>query len=96
MEFKTLTELFNYIWETRPHVSELSGDPLVYPGHPKWHHQMMHVLGKQAFPKFKYKPFNIILGTIDEHDKQTSRILPKNKRDKFNVLRETLIQEYYK
>jgi serine/threonine protein kinase len=70
MTFKNQGELFDYIWESRPHISELSGKPLLPKGHFKWHWQFLHILPKGSYPHFKLNPENILLGLPDEHDKQ--------------------------
>lgn len=70
MNFKNQSELFSYIWETREHVSELSGKPLLPKGHFQWHWQLMHLLPKGSYPKYKLNPDNIILGTVEEHQYQ--------------------------
>lgn len=68
--FKNQSELFAHIWKTREHVSELSGKPLLNNGHPQWHWQFLHLLGKGAYPAFKLREDNIILALPDEHEKQ--------------------------
>jgi len=88
IEFKSQREMFEWIWERRPPFSELSGDPLFYPGHPKWHWQFLHVLPKGSYPKFKLNPGNILLGTPEEHDRQ----------EEFDIFRRKkmeLTREYY-
>lgn len=87
-KFKNQKELFEFIWENRPHVSEISGSPLLYPNHPKWHFQFLHVLSKGAYPSYKLNPDNILLGTPDEHDNQ-------EQYDVFNEKKEELKQAYY-
>lgn len=57
--------IFEAIWLTRPHYSEISGIPL--PQFDVW--SFAHILSKGAFPKFKYSPDNIMLMTRDEHIK---------------------------
>ena len=55
-------ELFKELWNEMPHVSELSGKPLMFDVQ-----CFHHILTKQAYPKFLlFKP-NIILLTRDEH-----------------------------
>ena len=63
-------DMFNEIWDERPHKSELTGDPLLPKGHSKWHFQFLHVLGKGSFPQYELDKNNILLGTPDEHDHQ--------------------------
>ena len=58
MEFKNQKELFEYIWETREHISELSGKPLYHRNHDLWHWQFLHVL-----PKGHYKAYKLIFLT---------------------------------
>jgi len=70
MEFKNQKEMFNYIWETREHKSELSGLPLLPKGHFQWHWQFLHVLPKGTYPKWKLNPDNVLLGTVAEHANQ--------------------------
>lgn len=87
--FKTQSEMFNYIWETRPHFSELTGKPLLEPNYMLWHHQFMHILPKGAYPKWKFNPENIMLGLPEEHQKQET--FPK-----FIEKRDALKRQYYK
>ena len=81
MEFKNQKELFEYIWKTRPHVSEISGDPLYPKGHSLWHWQFLHVLSKQAYPSFKLNPDNIMLATYGEHLKQEEFEVFRNRKE---------------
>ena len=89
MTFKNQSELFNYLWETRPHFSELSGKPLLPKGHFMWHWQMLHILPKGSYPKWKLEPKNIILALPDEHERQ-------NEFAEFNKRFEENRREYYK
>jgi hypothetical protein len=86
-DFKNLTELFNYVWETREHVSELSGEPLLPKGHSKHHWQYLHLLGKN-YTHYKLNPNNIILALPEEHERQET--FPK-----FIERRDELKREYY-
>ena len=88
MKFKNQTELFDYIWETREHKSELSGQPLLPKGHLKWHWQFLHVLPKGSYPSEKLNPNNVLLGTVYEHDHQEQFVVFKN-------LRKKLTREYH-
>jgi hypothetical protein len=85
--FKNLTELFDYVWETREHISELSGKPLFPKGHSKWHWQMAHLLGK-SYSHYKFNPDNIILALPEEHERQET--FPK-----FIERRDELKRQYY-
>lgn len=89
MVFKNQTELFNFIWETREHVSELTGKPLLNRNHPQWHWQFIHILGKGAYPSFKLREDNILLGLPDEHTNQ-------EQYDIFNEKHTELKRKYYK
>jgi hypothetical protein len=80
--------LFEHIWETREHVSELTGKPLLPKGNFKWHWQFCHILPKGSYNYYKLNPENIILARPEEHEKQESF-------DKFNTLKENLIWKYY-
>ncbi len=87
-KFKNQIELFEWIWENRPHVSEISGKPLLPKGNMFWHHQFLHVLSKGAYPSMKLDPNNIMLATKEEHEKQ-------EQFDLFRQRKEELKQKYY-
>lgn len=75
--FNSQTELFNWIEENRPPISEVSGKPIVNleSGY-KRHWCFAHILGKGAYPKFKLYYKNILLVTPEEHtyfDDNTAR-----------------------
>ena len=61
--------LFQAIWATRPHVSEISGERL--PQFDIWN--FAHILSKGSHPKFALKPENICLMTRAEHDLYDNR-----------------------
>ena len=88
-DFKNQKEMFNYIWETRDHVSELTGKPLLPKGHFKWHWQFIHVLPKGSYPAYKLKLENMLLGLPEEHENQETFEIFQNKKEK-------LIPKYYK
>ncbi|MFZ7121755.1 MAG: hypothetical protein ACOWWH_12515 [Eubacteriaceae bacterium] len=88
-QFKNQKELFEYIWETRPHISEFSGEPLLPKGHFQWHWQFMHCLPKGSYLKYKLNPDNIILGTVYEHEHQ-------EEYEYFQQKQLELKREYYK
>lgn len=86
--FKSELDLFNYVWNSRPHISQLTKLPLLPKGHSQWHWQFLHVLPKGSFPKYKFNPENILLGLPEEHNKQESfRVFQEKKDD--------LRREYY-
>jgi hypothetical protein len=89
MDFKNQADLFNHIWDTRPHVSELSGEPLLPPNAMKWIWQFLHVLPKGSYPKYKLREENIILALPAEHANQ-------EQYEKFIERRDQLKREYYK
>ena len=70
MTFKNQREMFIWIWETRPHISEVSGDPLLPPTEFKWHWQFAHILPKGTYSKFRLNPNNVMLMTPEEHAHQ--------------------------
>ena len=86
---KNQKELFNHIWNTREHRSELTGKPLYNTNHSQWHWQFLHVLPKGSYPKYKLNPDNIMLALPEEHQNQ-------NKYDKFKEKYEELRRQYYK
>lgn len=82
----SLYKLFLEIWNERPHVSEISGRPLLYPQHPQWHWQFAHILGKGAYPAFKFKKENIMLMLPEEHEKQESFVTYREKHEELKKL----------
>lgn len=78
-----------WLWENRPHVSELSGKPLLHPNNSKFIWQFLHVLPKGSYPKYKFNPENILLALPEEHEKQ-------NEFQVFNDKYDELRQEYYR
>ena len=57
-------DVFRQIWAERPHVSEVSGEPLGDVLQPIF---FSHLLPKGAYRKYKLDPRNIVLKTPDEH-----------------------------
>jgi hypothetical protein len=89
MTFKNQSEMFKWIWANRPHTSEVSGKLLLPENHPMWHWQFAHVLSKGAYPSYKLNPDNIMLMTVEEHEKQESF-------EKFQQRKQELKEQYYK
>lgn len=89
-KFKNQNEMFNWIWENRPHISELTGDPLLPKGHFKWHWQFLHVLPK-SYTYYKLNPDNILLGLPKEHENQNT--YPKF-NEKYKELRRQYLKEF--
>lgn len=85
----SMLNLFLEIWDERPHVSEISGKPLLPKGNMVWNHQFMHILSRGAFPKFKYRKENIMLGLPEEHFYQ-------EKYEAFRIKRDELKELYHK
>lgn len=92
MTFKNQKEMFEYIWDTSPHVSEISRKPLLPQGHFQWHWQFLHVLPKGSYPHYKFKSDNIILATVSEHEHQDQYEYFTQKRDE---LRRRYYKEFY-
>ena len=88
MIFNNQTDMFNWIWDNRPHVSELSGRNLLPKSHLMWHWQFLHVLPKGKFKRMALNSDNILLGLPEEHKKQ-------NQYPVFNEKYEKLAREYY-
>lgn len=68
--FKNQTELFNYVWDTRPHVCFVLDDDLnKYNGTTFFLSLFAHVLRKAHgfFPEYKLKPENIVLLSPEVH-----------------------------
>lgn len=89
MEFTSQIRMFEHIWNTREHISELSGLPLLNKQHPQWHWMFAHILPKGTYPHYKFNPDNIILCLPDEHARQEE--FPK-----FIERRDELKRKYYK
>jgi hypothetical protein len=62
-------ELFKQVWNTRPHISELSGVSLEkWENTPYFYWMFAHVLDKKNYPLFKTNEENIMLvEPFDEH-----------------------------
>lgn len=87
--------LFKTIWETRPHVSFVSGTPLPYMDV----RCFFHVLGKGAYKRFQLFDKNVILTTAEEHHDWHSmtkaELLQKDPRwQKVFDLKEELLKLY--
>jgi len=87
MKFKNQNQLFQYIWDTRPHVSELTGNTLLPKNHWQWHWQFLHVLPKGQYTYYKLNSENILLALPEEHANQNIYKVFRDKRDQ-------LIQKY--
>lgn len=86
---------FRHIWETRPHLSEVSLSPLPFVFGKHMFFVFSHVLAKGPYPRFRHYNKNVVLMTLAEHtawefgdrsDPQLSWVV---------TLEDTLKQEYY-
>jgi hypothetical protein len=67
--FKTQMEMFDYIWNTRPHICWMTRRQLKYgKGDSKWKNQFAHGLRKGTYTYFKLNPDNIKLLDPIIHD----------------------------
>lgn len=82
-------KMFNEIWNERPHVSELTGEPLLPKGHIRWHWQFAHVLNKGRFPSMRLRKDNILLCLPDEQ-------MIQDRFEIFTERKEQLLKETYK
>ena len=87
--FKSQKELFMHVWNSRTHVSELTGKPLLPKSNFQHHWQFLHILAKGTYPAYKFREENIMLALPDEHERQEQ--FPK-----FIERRDELRREYYK
>ena len=60
-------DLFNKIWTSREHMSELSGRTLPPKGNPYWVNCFAHLLPKGTYPELKFKFENVMLLHPEEH-----------------------------
>lgn len=98
-------QMFLEIWDERPHVSFVSGQPLdKYYGGKLFVNMFAHVLSKGAFPNFKLKKENIVLLTPFEHTLYDT--CSENMREAYGIqhnadwnklytLKDDLKREYY-
>ena len=86
MKIKSQKSLFEHVWDTRDHFSELTGEPLLPKTHSQWHWQFLHVLPKGTYPSQKMNPDNILLGLPEEHEKQEQYEVFTKKRQELTRL----------
>lgn len=82
---------FKEIWNERPHICEVSGEPLeefnvCY---------FSHVLTKKAYPRFRHNKKNIVLCTFDWHQKWETGARKQKELQWINELEQILKREYY-
>lgn len=85
--FKNFQQVREYIWNTREHVSEVSGKPLLHEGHMLFHHQFAHLLNRR-YTYYVLNPDNIILLLPEEHEHQ-------EKYPEFIKRQDEMRREYY-
>ena len=71
-KFKTVSELFKHVKNTREPISQLSGEPILYENHFQHHWCYLHILSKNSHTLWRTDERNIILGTVEEHENQES------------------------
>jgi len=86
--FTTFQQVREYVWNSRPHVSQLTGKRLFSENHPQWHWQFLHVIGRNN-TYWVLNPDNILLALPSEHENQ-------EQYPEFITKREELKAEYYK
>jgi len=83
--------LFQAIWQSRPHICQVSGEPIkefnVY--------CFMHVLSKKAYPKYRLFDKNILLVTPDIHREYDCGDRSKPVFSNVMQLHDDLISSYY-
>lgn len=65
--------LLDRLIRERGPVSEIGGDDLLPKGHPRYHWQLFHVLGKGEYPELRLLEENVLLSTWQEQDAWTNR-----------------------
>lgn len=84
--------LFQAIWNTRPHICQVSGNPIK-----EFDVRcFMHVLSKKAYPAYRLFDKNILLVTPDIHHEYDCGDRSKPIFDKVRKLHDQLIESYYK
>lgn len=88
-------EFFQEAWNERPHISEISGEPLV-----EFDVRMFsHILPKGSYPLFRFNKANLILKTPEEHNQwqfAAHKLVGNVKWENIFKLKEELTREYYK
>ena len=85
--FDSQIEMFEFIWDNRPHVCALSGQDLNKVPYWQRHWMFAHVLNKKNYPFFKLKEDNILLVHPDVHycvDNFTEDMREKHKEINFD------------
>lgn len=84
--------LFQAIWNTRPHICQVSGEPIK-----EFDIRcFMHVISKKAYPAYRLFDKNILLVTPEVHHEYDFGDKSKGIFKNVNLLHDELIQSYYK
>lgn len=83
--------VFEMIWEERPHICQVTGDPI----HTFDVWCFMHILSKGAYPKFKLRKDNILLVAKYVHTEYDDGDRSSHMFDEVNMMAEKLKLEYY-
>jgi len=87
---------FEHIWNTRPHLSEVSLTPLNYEFGKTMFFVFSHVLAKGTYPQFRHYTKNIVLMTLEEHQEWEFRDQKSRELQFVSTMKEVLKEEYYK
>lgn len=69
------------LWAKCKGLSEASGTKLLGPEHRLFHYQGSHLLPKGSFPEYRLDPRNIVMITVDEHERWHT--MPHKFREEF-------------
>ena len=64
--YSSEAEMYEGIWNDRPHVSFISGLPIINPVPANFAHVLPKALNR--YPEFRFNPENVILVLWDEHN----------------------------
>lgn len=84
-------EVFKEIWEERPRICQVTGDPIH--AFDPW--CFMHILAKGPYPKFKLRKENIYLVAKYVHTEYDDGDRSHEMFDEVNKLKDKLKAEYY-
>lgn len=83
--------MFVAIWNSRPHVCEVSGERIKDFNVSCF----MHILSKKAYPKFRLYDKNILLVTPEVHHRYDCGARSAPEFEKVRELHDNLINQYY-
>ena len=90
-------DLFVKMYNEGQRTSWISGQPLLPPDHPFFHHQWEHVLPKGSYKQFRLTRDNIVPMTVEEHHLITNdpiKVKDKPEWKKYFELKEALRKIY--